>query len=167
MQFNKHQINVTMRKLVFIAIIASLAMTGCIQKESEKKEGSSDKKVLTENVKLATCNINVGGIRFTKSKNGGENGITLLGDTLKFVAGPQTDYSAPRMEALSIALQSFLQKLTTLSLSLSRLKYSQTSPKLEHIRQVCYTHTRMTLIVKNCVSNRMNMVFTVWCQFAQ
>ena len=66
-----------MRKLVFIAIIASLAMTGCIQKESGKKEGSSDKKVLTENVKLATCNINVGGIRFTKSKNGGENGITL------------------------------------------------------------------------------------------
>lgn len=57
-----------------------------------EKEGSSDKKVLTENVKLATCNINVGGIRFTKSKNGGENGITLLGDTLKFVAGPQTDY---------------------------------------------------------------------------
>ena len=83
-----------MRKLVFIAIIASLAMTGCIQKEkeSEKKEGSSDKKVLTESVKLATCNINVGGIRFTKSKNGRENGITLLGDTLKFVAGPQTDY---------------------------------------------------------------------------
>ena len=81
-----------MRKLVFIAIIASLAMTGCTQKESEKKEGSSDKKVLTENVKLATCNINVGGIRFTKSKNGGENGITLLGDTLKFVAGPPTDY---------------------------------------------------------------------------
>lgn len=153
-----------MRKLVFIAIIASLAMTGCIQKESEKKEGSSDKKVLTENVKLATCNINVGGIRFTKSKNGGENGITLLGDTLKFVAGP---ISAPRMEALSIALQSFLQKLTTLSLSLLRLKYSRTSPKLVHIRQVCYTHTRMTLIVKNCVSNRMNMVFTVWCQFAQ
>ena len=81
-----------MRKLVFIAIIAGLAMTGCTQKESEKKEGSSDKKVTTENVKLATCNINVGGIRFTKSKNGGENGIALLGDTLKFVAGPQTDY---------------------------------------------------------------------------
>ena len=30
-----------MRKLVFIAIIAGLAMTGCTQKESEKKEGSS------------------------------------------------------------------------------------------------------------------------------
>lgn len=80
---------------------------------------------------------------------------------------PKLIISTPRMEALSIALQSFLQKLTTLSLSLLRLKYSRTSPKLEHIRQVCYTHTRMTLIVKNCVSNRMNMVFTVWCQFAQ
>lgn len=80
---------------------------------------------------------------------------------------PKLIISAPRMEALSIALQSFLQKLITLSLSLLRLKYSRTSPKLEHIRQVCYTHTRMTLIVKNCVSNRMNMVFIVWCQFAQ
>lgn len=29
---------------------------------------------------------------FYKVENGGENGITLLGDTLKFVAGPQTDY---------------------------------------------------------------------------
>ena len=54
-------------------------------KEPEKKAGNSDKKATTENVELATCDINVGGIRFTKSKNGGENGITLLGDTLKFV----------------------------------------------------------------------------------
>ena len=61
-----------MKKLVFIVIITSLAMTGCTQKESEKKTGSSDKKVTTESVKLATCNINVGGIRFTKSKNGRE-----------------------------------------------------------------------------------------------
>lgn len=81
-----------MKKLVFIAIIASLVMAGCTQKEPEKKAGNSDKKATTENVELATCDINVGGIRFTKSKNGGENGITLLGDTLKFVAGPQTDY---------------------------------------------------------------------------
>ena len=94
MQFDKNQINITMKKLVFIAIITNLAMTGCTQKESEKKVGSSDKNVTTENVELATCNINVnvGGIRFTKSKNGGENAVTLLDDTLKFVAGPQTDY---------------------------------------------------------------------------
>ena len=46
---------------------------------------------------------------------------------------PKLIISAPRMETLSIALRSFLQKLTTLSLSLLRLKYSRTSPKLEHI----------------------------------
>ena len=56
-----------MKKLVFIAIIASLAMAGCTQKEPEKKAGNSDKKATTENVELATCDINVGGIRFTKS----------------------------------------------------------------------------------------------------
>lgn len=44
-----------MKKLVFIAIITSLAMTGCTQKESEKKVGSPDKKVTAENIKLATC----------------------------------------------------------------------------------------------------------------
>ena len=59
-----------MKKLVFIAIIASLVMVGCTQKEPEKKAGNSDKKATTENVELATCDINVGGIRFTKSKNG-------------------------------------------------------------------------------------------------
>lgn len=156
-----------MKKLVFIAIITSLAMTGCTQKESEKKTGSSDKKVTTESVKLATCNINVGGIRFTKSKNGGENGITLLGDTLKLWPVPKLIISVPRMETLSIALRSSSQRLTTPSLSLSRLKYSRTLLKPEHILLVCYTHTRMTRIVKNYVSSRMNMVTIEWCRFAQ
>lgn len=81
-----------MRKLVSIAIVVSIVMTGCIQKESENKTNGSDENVTTETVELATCDVNIGGIRFTKSKNGGENGITLLGDTVKFVAGPQTDY---------------------------------------------------------------------------
>lgn len=81
-----------MKKLVFIAAITSLVMTGCTQKKSENKTGGSDKEVITENVELATCDINVRGIRFTKSKNNGKNGVTLLGDTIKFVAGPQTDY---------------------------------------------------------------------------
>ncbi|MEO4794531.1 DUF1349 domain-containing protein [Bacteroides uniformis] len=81
-----------MKKLVFTAIIASIAMTGCTQKESGKEISCFDEKVTAETVELATCDINVGGIRFTKSKNGAENGITLLGDTIKFVAGAQTDY---------------------------------------------------------------------------
>lgn len=81
-----------MKKLVFTTIIVSLAIAGCAQKGSKEKTGSFDEKAATENVELSTCNINIGGISFTKSKNGAEDGITLLGDTLKFVAGPQTDY---------------------------------------------------------------------------
>lgn len=80
-----------MKKTVFTVIVASMVMTGCAQKES-KKTGSFDEKVTEGTVELAPCDINVGGIRFIKSKNGAENGITLLGDTIKFEAGPQTDY---------------------------------------------------------------------------
>jgi len=69
-----------------------MAIAGCTQKESGKKAGSIDENAASDTVELASCDINVGGIRFTKSKNGAENGITLLGDTIKFVAGPQTDY---------------------------------------------------------------------------
>lgn len=147
-----------MKKMVFIAVIASLAMTGCTQKESGKKTGCLGEKVMAETVELAPCDINVGGIRFTKSKNGAEKSITLAGDTIKFVAGPQTDYSVHRTEASLIVLRSFSQRLTIPGLSLLRLKYSRTSLKPEHIRLVCYTHTRMTLIVKNYVSSRTNMV---------
>ena len=89
---NNNQINIIMKKMVFIAVIASLAMTGCTQKESGKKTGCLGEKVMAETVELAPCDINVGGIRFTKSKNGAEKSITLAGDTIKFVAGPQTDY---------------------------------------------------------------------------
>lgn len=81
-----------MKKLVFTVIIASMAIAGCTQKESGKKAGSIDENAASDTVELASCDINVGGIRFTKSKNGAENGITFLGDTIKFVAGPQTDY---------------------------------------------------------------------------
>lgn len=48
--------------------------------------------VVAETVELTPCDINIGGINFTKAKNGAENGITLIGDTVRFVAGPQTDY---------------------------------------------------------------------------
>lgn len=81
-----------MKKLATITVIASLAMTGCSPKEPKEKTGSPDEIVTTSDIELATCNINISGIHFTKSKNGGENGITLMGDTIKFVAGPQTDY---------------------------------------------------------------------------
>lgn len=132
-----------------------------------EKTGSSDKKVTTESVKLATCNINVGGIRFTKSKTGERMVSHFLVTLSSLWPVPKLIISVPRMETLSIALRSSSQRLTTPSLSLSRLKYSRTLLKPEHILLVCYTHTRMTRIVKNYVSSRMNMVTIEWCRFAQ
>lgn len=81
-----------MKKVVSAAIIASAVMTGCVQNESEKKTDAIDEKSTTESVGLASCDINIGGVRFTKSKNVAEGAITIIGDTLRFVAGPQTDY---------------------------------------------------------------------------
>ena len=81
-----------MKKLAFAAIIASIVMVGCVQKESEGKTDNLDEKVMVKTVELVPCDIHVGGIHFTKSKNGAENGITPLGDTVKFMAGPKTDY---------------------------------------------------------------------------
>ena len=147
-----------MKKLVFIAIIASLAMTGCTQKASEKKEGSSDKKVTTENVKLATCNIKVGGIRFTKSKNGGENGIALLGDTLKFVAGPQTDYfCSPDGSVVNSSAAIFTEVDNTKPFTFTAKVQPEFTETGTYSAGVLYAYE----------NDRMNMVFTVWCQFAQ
>lgn len=81
-----------MRNLVFAAILTGIVMAGCKPKESGNKSGSLEENMTAETVELSSCDINIGGIRFTKSKNGAENGITFLGDTLKFVAGPQNDY---------------------------------------------------------------------------
>ena len=132
-----------MRKLVFAAILAGIVMTGCKPKESGNKSGCLDGNMTEETVELASCEINIGGIHFTKSKNGAEKGI-----------------SAHLTEVSSIVLQSFSQKLTTPSLSLSQLKFSRNSPKPEHILPAFYTHTKLTPTVKNCVSNRTNTAIT-------
>ena len=81
-----------MKKSVFTAIIASFAMIGCTQNGSGETSDGFDGKVTTETVELTSCDIKIGGISFTKSKNGAENDITLCGDTIRFAAGPQTDY---------------------------------------------------------------------------
>lgn len=81
-----------MKKLVITAIIASIVMTGCKQKESVSNTSSVNENATAESVGLAPCDINVEGVRFTKSINRVENCITLLGNTIKFTAGPQTDH---------------------------------------------------------------------------
>lgn len=64
--------------------------TGCSQSSSEKTAETDIMKQSTET--FAECDIRFGGVNFNKSKNGGSEGVTINGDTLIFIAGPQTDY---------------------------------------------------------------------------
>lgn len=48
--------------------------------------------IVPEKETLSSCNVKLSNIQFTQAKNGAENNVTVFNDTLKFVAGPQTDY---------------------------------------------------------------------------
>ena len=80
---NNSKENIMKRTHLFYVLIAGIAVTGCSQNET---------KVSTRSEDLTPCDIEIGGIKFTLAKNGAENNITTYDDTLKFVAGAQTDY---------------------------------------------------------------------------
>lgn len=61
----------------------SILMTGCAE---SKPDAAVEKET------LSSCNVRLSNIQFTQAKNGAENNVTVFNDTLKFVAGPQTDY---------------------------------------------------------------------------
>lgn len=60
-----------------------IILTGC----SESKTETTHEKEI-----FSPCNIEIGGVKFSQSKNNAENGVSLSNDTLRFVAGPKTDY---------------------------------------------------------------------------
>ncbi|MEZ3489247.1 DUF1349 domain-containing protein [Akkermansia muciniphila] len=70
-------------KNLYLGLLMGIVATGCSEKEHE--DG-------TRNEVLSPCNIVLGNMEFTQSKNGAENRVTVFGDTLKFIAGAQTDY---------------------------------------------------------------------------
>lgn len=82
-----------MNKQCTIAL-AAIMMTGCARiatdKNLEPKESEIQSNVDT--VELSSCEIKVGNIKFDKAKNEINGTVTVTNDTLKFVAGPQTDY---------------------------------------------------------------------------
>ena len=71
------------KKFLYSFMLMGIIMIGC-----------SDNKTETPTVleTFSPCNIEIGGVKFTQSKNNAESGVTIINDTLKFVAGPQTDY---------------------------------------------------------------------------
>lgn len=80
-----------MKKITYAGLILGVALTAC--NNNGQSPVTAEKPAVEEN--LSACNVQLGDVKFTKSKNNAENGITVMGDTLKFVAGPQTDYFCP------------------------------------------------------------------------
>lgn len=78
-----------MKKIIYIGIIMNLAFAAC-DRRNEQASAAEEKTTVREN--LSPCHVQIGGIRFTHAKNGGEHGATVTGGRLKFAAGPQTDY---------------------------------------------------------------------------
>lgn len=60
-----------------------IILTGC---SGNKTETSAEKET------LSPCDFVFGGINFSQAKNGAENSVEILNDTLKLVASAQTDY---------------------------------------------------------------------------
>lgn len=75
-----------MNKKLYFGLLMSVIMVGC----SEGKTGA--KTDVVEKETLSTCSVRLGNMQFTQAKNGAEENVTVINDTLKFVAGPQTDY---------------------------------------------------------------------------
>lgn len=72
-----------MNKHSYFGLLMSILMTGCAE---SKPDAAVEKET------LSSCNVKLSNIQFTQAKNGAENNVTVFNDTLKFVAGPQTDY---------------------------------------------------------------------------
>lgn len=71
------------KKHLFLIALSGLAMTACTQNKAEEAN---------VNETFAPCDIKIGSVTFSQSKNGATDGVTVCNDTIKFVAGPKTDY---------------------------------------------------------------------------
>lgn len=83
-----------MKRLYILGMLASVMMAGCAQTSSDKAidANESTNQADVEAVELTPCDITIGGVKFDKAKNEQNGTIAVQNDTLKFVAGPQTDF---------------------------------------------------------------------------
>lgn len=83
-----------MKRHYIFGMLMSIIMTGCTG--NGKGEGdlskAIDNKVIANYEELTSYDITIGGVKFNKAKNMAAGKIEMTGDTVKFVAGPQTDY---------------------------------------------------------------------------
>lgn len=71
------------KKHLYLGLLMGIILTGCSGNKTE---------TATEKETLSPCDFVFGGINFSQAKNGAENSVEILNDTLKLVAGAQTDY---------------------------------------------------------------------------
>lgn len=68
---------------LYLGLLMGIILTGC---SDNKTETSAEKET------FSPCDFAFGGINFSQAKNGAENCVEILNDTLKLAAGAQTDY---------------------------------------------------------------------------
>lgn len=72
-----------LKKYLYLGVFMSIILTACSESKTE---------TLPAKETFAPCDMELGGVKFSQSKNGAVGGITINNDTLKFVATAGTDY---------------------------------------------------------------------------
>lgn len=73
-------------------MLTGLFLTACSGNGTDKTAGSADTADNESSTELTPCDITIGGVKFTKAKNGSAGTISVSEGMMKFVAGPRTDY---------------------------------------------------------------------------
>lgn len=83
-----------MKKQHIFGILLSIIITGCNGNSANQNNiiKTTENEAMVETTELTSCNISIGGVEFTKTKNDKACKIEVSGDTMKFVAGAQTDF---------------------------------------------------------------------------
>lgn len=83
-----------MKKQYLLGAVAGILMTACAGHTANDGSETTDSttQANVETNELTSCDFTIGGIKFEKAKNEANGNVTIVGDTLIFVAGPQTDY---------------------------------------------------------------------------
>lgn len=83
-----------MRKHNIFCMLMGIIMAGCVGNGTDqgKLDNKAENEAVVETSELTPCDITIGSVKFTKAKNEAARQIEVAGNTMKFVAGAQTDF---------------------------------------------------------------------------
>lgn len=73
-------------------MLAGTLLAACSGSGSHETAATADAADNESSIELASCDIAISGAKFTKAKNESAGTISVSNDTMKFIAGPRTDY---------------------------------------------------------------------------